>query len=355
VLWVVVMMVMGSQYDPHVANSNPWFEGWYTRVSTPQDGSFGLIVGSFVQPNDMEHSCYAAILSETGGVLKEYKAYPKSITVTKQGAPVTKQPDRVSPPVFELFSSEGEFSMNVTQKSIAVSAKMDVDGKASTLEFDISGPHEEWGRDGEGPEGWAGRLPFIGLHWYVFSLKSNAKYKFVDVDGSIRQGTGVAHMEKNWGTNFPSAWIWAEGVDHTSGFKFALAGGIAVIAGLPVPNAYLIGYRSKQLKMNFRPQDPALFRPKIDSCNGVFEIIASNFNQYVEIKITAPNSTFSYVNGPTMRGFVPESVESFSAEAVLSAYEFGIFGKGELIESYKLTNVALEFGGDYLCERRQIE
>jgi hypothetical protein len=72
----------------------------------------------------------------------------------------------------------------------------------------------------------------------------------------IASGTAVAHIEKNHGIGFPTAWIWAHSISespsHSQGslsehlkpnesypVRFAVAGG--KIIGL---EAYLVGFRS---------------------------------------------------------------------------------------------------------------
>lgn len=53
----------------------------------------------------------------------------------------------------------------------------------------------------------------LPLHWGIFSTASKAHYEIrhIDLDGTELQafkGTGVAHMEKNWGASFPKGWTW---------------------------------------------------------------------------------------------------------------------------------------------------
>ncbi len=53
----------------------------------------------------------------------------------------------------------------------------------------------------------------LPLHWAIFSTASKADYeiKHIDLNGAalaVFEGTGVAHMEKNWGASFPEGWTW---------------------------------------------------------------------------------------------------------------------------------------------------
>jgi hypothetical protein len=50
------------------------------------------------------------------------------------------------------------------------------------------------------------------------------------------------------------------------------------------------------------------------------------------------------VGGPTRSGFVPHSVQSYSAKAIAECYE-----NGQLVEVTHFDRTALEFGGSYAC------
>jgi hypothetical protein len=157
-------------------------------------------------------------------------------------------------------------------------------------------------------------------------------------------------MEKNWGSSFPKGWIWAEGM-HIQGSKpdvlLALAGGFANVAGIEVPNQYLIGYRSPILTWNFRPQDPAIFTVnQIDACQGVFSLTASSLGKKLQIDIKADPKSFSSVDGPTGTGFQKDSVESYTAQITISAFT-GL--TGQLAEKQVLNGAAIEFGGVFQC------
>ena len=55
ILWTFVFALISSfsQYDPHSPYSSPFFEGWYTRVTSSGSGpiqSIGIIFGSYPKP-----------------------------------------------------------------------------------------------------------------------------------------------------------------------------------------------------------------------------------------------------------------------------------------------------------------
>jgi hypothetical protein len=59
--------------------------------------------------------------------------------------------------------------------------------------------------------------------------------------------TAWVHQEKNWGNSFPKSHIWIQA--RNGDRRICLAGGVVV----PVVKAFLVGYRSKDLDMDFKP------------------------------------------------------------------------------------------------------
>lgn len=141
---------------------------------------------------------------------------------------------------------------------------------------------------------------------------------------------------------------------------FALAGGPAplsrpwlVRAASALPMAWLVAYHSQNIKWNFRPYDPTVFRVHSDACHGLFQLNATRFLQSVVITIDADSDSFGDVACPTSSGFSNESMHSFAAEAHIQAYRYRLWPLRllgwELVETQVIPNVALEFGGTFRC------
>lgn len=101
-------------------------------------------------------------------------------------------------------------------------------------------------------------------------------------------------------------------------------------------------YRSKTRNWHFKPQSPTLFSTTVKQEEGLLEITAKQLNKSLVLKVEANPSTFTKVAGPSRNGFVPHSVESYSAKAVVECYEYG-----KLVETMAFDRSALEFGGNY--------
>lgn len=113
--------------------------------------------------------------------------------------------------------------------------------------------------------------------------------------------------------------------------------------------AALARYRSKQRTWHFKPQAASVFSTTIKPEEGLLIITARQLSRALVprtlvLKIEAGLSTFSRVGGPTRAGFVPHSVESYSAKATAECYQWG-----KLVEVTSFDRAALEFGGSYAC------
>ena len=357
--YCLVVVVRGNQYDPHVQSGSPWFEGWYSRISETTTGdSIAIVTGYFPgQDNKLaDAGAYTAVVVDRGMgksiVVKETNPKASEITVTAAGKKVSKNPDFPTPPNFVYrVGAKDEFYIVQEGEHQHVHASYDQGG--FVLDANFSRP-QPWGEGGEGPEGWVGHLPILGLHWFVYSLGSRASYR-MEINGEIITGTGLAHQEKNWGKTFPKSWLWGEAASGNT--KIALAGGPVPLGPITVPDAFLIGYQSDVLEWNFHPNDPALYFPTIDACNGIFRVEAKSARRRLLITFRVEGTTrtnregFFNVGGPTGTGFLVDSVESYRANVEILAYTG--FNGDKLVDAKNLTMGAIEFGGDFRCDEEE--
>ena len=358
-LVALAALVQSNQYDPHLFPSNgPFVEGWYSRiVDFESNHSFGILFGRVLpRKQDGKFSEYPLnmlSLIHSKGDESTMQSYPvftsaEDVEITVQGKPVSGDPDFKSPAHFEWkVKPYGYF--NVTENGTIFNFT-DVKGVSF---IGVLGRPRPWGPNGEGPEGWIDHVPFLPLHWFVYSLGSELlNYNWVNSEtGEMLRGSrGVAHQEKNWGRGFPPAWIWAEGVDGASMSSFALSLGVLNILTIDVP-AHLIGYRSPSVTLNFRPTNSVLTK-YIDGCNGFVNATVTDLVHKFVIEIQAAPSTLqTCLRGPTEDGFAPVCVESYVATGTTHVYHLTLSGY-ELIETRVFLFSALEFGGLYLCREK---
>eukprot|EP01097_Dermamoeba_algensis_P001696 TRINITY_DN1638_c0_g1_i2.p1 TRINITY_DN1638_c0_g1~~TRINITY_DN1638_c0_g1_i2.p1 ORF type:complete len:386 (-),score=66.37 TRINITY_DN1638_c0_g1_i2:77-1234(-) len=347
-----------SEYDPHIFPTHgPWFEGWYTRIIDIQNHrSVAVINAQFISTKGVP-SGYAMVAYATNdSALQVQEAFPVFETTDCSGASITKNPQLSSPPCFLTRSHNSQdcavvmnttaigpsLAQSQTQFSVRINSR-------TTFTATMKDP-VLWDKYGFGPEGIAVKVPLLGLYWYVYSLGSRVEYE-LRVDNMVWKGVGLAHQEKNWGDQFPSAWIWLQGVSQDQHVHFALAGGPKKL-GPVEPKLWLIGYRSPSLTWNFNPQRVgAVYHDVEDPCSGNFTITAEWLNRKLVVRATAPPSSFqNCLYGPTSAGFRPLCLESFVASIDIEAYNTNLSGGEVLLEKYTLPSSALEFGGKFTCK-----
>jgi len=96
-----------------------------------------------------------------------------------------------------------------------------------------------------------------------------------------------------------------------------------------------------------------VYKVKIDACHGTFQLTATRWRESLVITIKASADSFAALLCPTNTGFRNGSVHSFAAAAHIEAYTYHVWpfshAGWQLIEAQDMSNVALEFGGQYRC------
>lgn len=142
-----------TPYNPHVANGmQPWFEGWYTRVTADSGLSFAAVTGSFPEQSLSYPAAFAGVLFQPHkGRTRTYQEFPPALHVTGPGGqPVHQQPDLLSDADFALHASDESFNLTIGGSDFSMSAA--TEGALLTVEG--AGPLIRWGpTPGDTPEG----------------------------------------------------------------------------------------------------------------------------------------------------------------------------------------------------------
>jgi hypothetical protein len=335
---------------------SPWHQGWYTRI-TDKDGTSIAVIGatqylpSSSIPQDTYLPGYLAVIVRDQNQTKIYESFPEKTFFTNNRNLVLDDPTSSSWEEFSWHSTEnGVITSTITNTSIAVMIPGGIEVHADLgprLPYNATIP---W----LGPEGLVEFLPIIPLHWFVSSLGSQASYTYtmLDVQGTKVESSGYAHQESNWGTTFPPAWIWSEGINATNSRQFALSGGELTINGTAL-TTWLVAYHSPIIQWQFRPTLPGTeYITSIDACSGTFSITAKDLLRKLVINATAQPDTFIDVSVPKENDFSPGAVESFAAAVTVKGYIKLPWLGDVLVDRYQFTNAALEFGAGYMCSER---
>lgn len=344
-----------SYFFSDTDTEGPWFQGWYTRI-TGKDGTSIAVIGAtqylstYPVSADMYLPGYLAVIVKDENQTKIYETFPEKTGFLNNRSLVLDDPSSPSWEEFSWYTVENGIITNIITNTFIELLIPDKIELYATLGPRISyNSNIQW----LGPEGLIEFLPIVPLHWFVYSLGSEATYDYVMLDevNTMVSNSGYAHQESNWGTIFPPAWVWSEGVNSTNSRQFALSGGELTVDETSL-TTWLVAYHSPLIQWQFRPTLPNTeYITNIDACSGSFSITAKDSIRKLVISATAPQESFIDVSVPTKDGFVSDTaVESFSTEVTVKGYIKLPWIGYVLVDRYQFTNAALEFGADYMCK-----
>jgi len=343
-----------SIMDPHpIPNKGLWFEGWYNRWVDHDTGlSLAIITTSYLSKGEVytqggQMSGYIALIIQKPGAQKPVviERFPDDTSMLSHGEVPRRRVDFKEKTDFRWQSEEFGY---LTEDEIHIHIPNVVEFKARFTE-----DRNPWSETSNniGPGSISSFIGAIPLHWYVFSTATVSPYalNFPESDETF-SGTSYVHQEKNWGEQFPKAWMWVQAINSQNS-SFVLAGGQADLV-LTTTEAFMGTYRDEDLTVNFNPLNVRRFEKTIDPENGFFKIVIETRRYILEVESSAPTDTFSTLSIPTENGYLPGAVESFVALTTVKAFKkTGFFQiEKELIRETQFFDSALEFGAGYWTE-----
>lgn len=323
--------------EHHKPHRNAVFEGWYSKFDLPSGAHLALVMckvkGAQAKPNMVSFTYVPRATADSKTYQKEVWADSMQQVANSDGHGF-----RVNAPgVGYVDWSEERTEYNLECADFTL--------KATTTS------RTPWSKQASTPESLLVHLP-LPLHWHVHSLGSNCTFTLklnqYELPREDSSGTAMVHDEKNWAHSFPSAHMWLQARDGDRGF--CCAGG--QILGM---EAFLLGYRSKDINLDFRP--PFAVRLAglgpfmsyfTDWENRTFELSVQSFTQKLTVKASAPKGSFFSLSSPFPEGHRENYLgQSFQATIEIKVYESGWFSAWKLVREDKFEDASLEFGGGY--------
>ena len=372
----------------------PFFQGWLMRtVDHANSRSMILIIGSFSSRGSScydEHYIFCGVSTKSEGTY-HFEAFPERDSVTVTGS---------APSVQTLMAN---FRPSLSKETNITWSVKDVgyfkfNNEECSADFKLGGAHiklstknrKPWSKSNiysAGPEGWLGYTALLPCHYFVHSVGSDCNYvirlpsksRSEDTSGSRNPpsandfkkgsaetreiiGSGYTHIEGNYGSFFPSGWVWSQAISPSNKASFSLTGGKFEI-GIFAPITFILFVRIGEKTKIFRTTGLDAFLYDVDGIVGYTRIIAHSFSKRDRVEvIIRPKSSIAkgsfgtplYI--PTANGFSnnPGCIETYTADADVTCSELD----GETSEyvvksrtSFPLT--ALEFGGSFQGIRSQ--
>jgi tocopherol cyclase len=327
--------------EHNAPHKNAAFEGYYSKFDLPSGAHIALIVCKVhvakFRPNKVSFTYVPQDVSQ----IYQKELFPDEMEMKTLG------PDNA----FEITIPDVGF-VRWHGKSIT---EYDINDESFTFQGKTS-TRTPWSRTARfnTPENLLVYLP-LPLHWHVHSLASECTYSLSipghNLPPTLASNNAIVHQEKNWAASFPSAHMW---IQARSGDKsFCCAGG--QILGM---EAFLLGYRSKSLEVDFRP--PFALRVAglspfmtytTDWENRKFSLSVQSFRQKVTVEARAPAGTFFSLSAPFREGHLPNPLgESFQATIRVKVWDSEWVGEWRLVEEV-FEGGSLEFGAGYYPPR----
>lgn len=338
-----------EHFAPHPSSQ---FEGWYSKFDLESGAHIALIICSVPAAKTRPHMVSFTYYPKIGSPIFQREEFVDVIerTVTD---PKTQAFELRIPGIGYMAShANGTTSYRLN----APDWSFEADSTSIT----------SWRSDKNTPEGWMINLP-LPLHWHVHSTCSPCTFTLsIPPLGSShpqqdRQGKGHIHQEKNWANSFPDAHMWVQAFNQDAMSGVCLAGG--KIMG---QTAYLLGYRSSDLVLDFVPPFSVSYlnmpwlspfmSVDIDWENRSFKIEVSDYVNKLELKAQAPKDIGWFeLASPFPDGHRRNLCrESYVATIDVKIYEsegWMPWHGWKQIKAEQYTNASLEFAGEYYPER----
>jgi len=191
----------------------PFFEGWYYKlISQSKNHNFAIIPGVFLSEDQTKSHCFIQVLdSEKDHVY--YHSYPIEAFKAARDAFAIK--------IASNTFTSGKITLAIDDDLERVQGSLTFEG-LNRWPVRLTSP---------GAMGWFAWVPFMECYHGVVSMDHSIK-GHLEIDGQLRDFSGgKGYIEKDWGKQFPSAWIWGQS-NHFDRPGISLMLSVAVIPWL---------------------------------------------------------------------------------------------------------------------------
>lgn len=337
-----------SRNAPHPSSA---VEGYYTKFDLPNGSHIVIVICKvrIAKDPDRAHMVSFTYHPPDGVDFWQRQYYDKAISMRKTPSANDKRAFVLDIPGvgYARFKGDGRVEYDLDFNCFRFCAKTE-------SEIMWSGQKDASGSESS-PEGWLSILP-MPLHWHVSSLRAVGTCELHVMSSAIPNSIAttspqsfIAHSEKNWGNSFPKSHMWIQarkGEDRL----LCLAGG-AVITGV---TAFLLGYRSSDLNLDFRPPfamqllgiSPFLSQ-RVDWEHRAFELDIRSFTSRMVVKAKAPHDSFFTLGAPFPEGHRDKALaQSFRATVQVTIFRRSfVLMAWQQVRQEVFERASLEFGG----------
>lgn len=286
-----------------------YFEGWYNKIVTADEQSIFAFIPTLAL-NKQQKTSHSAIQFFDGknGVYKYFKYDIKDF-------------ENLSQLHYEIRIGNSYFS----SKGLAININKDDYKIKGSLRFNNLIPWENKFLQ-PGVMGFTTFFPLLETYHGIVSMNHTINGSLQINNKKIVFDNGKGYIEKDWGSSFPSSWIWMQ----TNHFKDPNLSLVFSIAKVPFLNFKITGffcviwYQNKFLK--FTTYTGAKV-PKLNiSSDKVDAIIKDKSNQYI-VHIDAVKGNSTDLKAPTLGLMTSHDNESLTSKIKIKLYQMNKYAK----------------------------
>ncbi|MCS6834978.1 MAG: tocopherol cyclase family protein [Anaerolineae bacterium] len=300
----------------------PFFEGWYYKVVDKREQArYAFIPGVFIHQDPAKTHSFIQVLDGTYGSA----TYHRFATF------------EAKPHAFNVRIADNHFStehihLNLDDEQGRVCGELHFEG-LTPWPVTLASP---------GIMGWYGWLPVMETYHGVLSLDHRIIGR-LEVNGQVIDFTdGRGYIEKDWGTSFPSGYIWMQ-TNHFNAPHTSLTASIAVIPNLGRRFAgFIVGFWHNGMLYRFTTYNGSkVFTLRVSDTIVEWTL----YNRYHELQILATRAEGGLLKGPLREDMHMRVDETMIATAELRLLRLDGFRKTLIFEGHG-RNTALEVVGD---------
>lgn len=311
--------------NPHPLGKGPFFEGWYFKLHSADSQHSLVLIPGYFKHKDGKLEIFLHIYAPlTNNYF--YLAFPQD--------QIKMNPDEFFIKLDNCRFSDKGIELNIQKEEIKLQCSLDFSEQKywpkKGLSTSIMGPFLY--------------LPFMECFYAVPMpyFKIRGKVQFQGMDWNFNQGTG--YCEKNWGSSFPSDWIWLQSnffqKKRQTSFLFSMAEiplGPFHFQGIA---AYL--YFDDQFFCFTSYQGAKLVHWQFEDNKLMLEIRQGRYY----LNLQAAPGDFTALKAPSRQGMNSEIKESLNSKIVLSLSEKK-GGRREFLFEDSAINCGMEFSPGY--------
>ncbi|WXG40868.1 MAG: tocopherol cyclase family protein [Candidatus Freyarchaeum deiterrae] len=313
-----------EMYHGHSKKRN-FFEGWYFKIIDSKEEFFYAIIPgvSLGSSKEVSHS-FIQVLNGVEGTSSYHTYSLGDFSYSKNN--------------FEIWIGKNYFSLN--------GIKLNIEGSEARIKGELKFKNLiGWPVKftSPGAMGWYAFLPFLETYHGILSLNHDIDGNITFNDQKVNFSGGKGYIEKDWGSSFPSAYIWMQ----SNHFDEKNASITASIARVPLlgrsSTGFIVGFLYNNKLYKFTANTGA----KIIKLQKKANLITASFRDKMHLlEIEAAKEKGAELASPILGEMAGRINETLKAKINVTLYRLN-GGKKELVFSGVGRNSGLEVVGNF--------